>query len=61
MRTLPWDSRSKVAVMRAASVGDMTPGRTATRNLSRFVLGTNVDATTHASSQEFPVGNSTAP
>ena len=36
------DSRSKVAVIRAASVGDMMPGRTATRNFSRLVLGINV-------------------
>jgi hypothetical protein len=46
--------------MRAATVGDMMPGRTATRNFNRFVLGISEEATTHASSHELPVGSSTA-
>ena len=40
-------------------VGDITAGRTATRNLSISVTGTSVDAITQASSQELPVGNNT--
>ena len=37
--------------MRAATVGDCRPGRTATRNRSRSVSGASADATTQASSQ----------
>ena len=51
--------RSNVAAMRAASDGDISPGRMATRNFSRFVSGIIELATTQASSQLTPVGSST--
>ena len=49
--------RSSVAVIRAATVGDCNPGRTATRKRRRSVCGASADATTQESSQLFPVGN----
>jgi hypothetical protein len=51
--------RSSVAVMRAASVGDCRPGRTATRKRSRSVSGTSAEAITQESSHDRPVGSST--
>jgi len=54
----PFESRSKVAVMRAAAVGEMMPGLIATKNFRRLVAGIRLDATTHASSHERPVGSS---
>ena len=44
--------------MRAASVGDCNPGRTATRKRSRSVTGTSAEAMTQLSSQLRPVGSS---
>jgi len=55
----PPDSRSSVAVMRAARVGESSPGRTATRKRSLSVSGTSAEATSQESSQERPVGNRT--
>jgi hypothetical protein len=46
-----------VAVMRAASVGDRSPGRTATRKRRRRVSGASADAMTQLSSQLRPVGS----
>jgi len=45
--------------MRTARPGVDSPGRTATRNFSFCVTLISDDATTHASSQERPVGSST--
>ena len=45
--------------MRAENCGELTPGRIATRNLSRLVAPIRLEATTQASSQERPVGSST--
>ena len=45
--------------MRAATVGDCNPGRTATRYRNRSVKGASADAMTQESSQLRPVGNST--
>ena len=55
----PFEMRSSVAVMRAATAGSCKPGRTATRNLNRSVSGTMADAMTQESSQDCPVGSST--
>jgi hypothetical protein len=52
-------SRSSVAVMRAACVGESTPGRPATRNLRRSVNGASAEARSQESSQARPVGIST--
>ena len=51
--------RSSVAVMRAATLGDCRPGRTATRKRSRSVHGATAEAMTQESSQLRPVGSST--
>ncbi len=45
--------------MRADTVGDWMPGRTATRKLSRCVAEMSDDATTQESAQDRPVGSST--
>ncbi len=58
INTRPPESRSKVAVMRAARLGDTKPGRTATRNFIRRVAPISADAVTQASSHERPVGRS---
>lgn len=55
----PPDKWSKVAAMRADKVGELRPGRTATRNFNCRVAPIRLDAVTHASSQERPVGNNT--
>src|SRR5690606_40067674 len=57
-RARPLDRRSRVAAWRAATVGEMTPGRSATRNLRRWVTGISEAATSQESSQERPVGRS---
>ena len=46
---------------RAATVGEMIPGRRATRNFRRWVTGISEAATSQESSQERPVGISTPP
>ena len=51
--------RSSVAVMRAATAGSCSPGRTATRKRRRRVSGTMAEAMTQLSSQDRPVGSST--
>jgi hypothetical protein len=48
-----------VEAIRADTLGDITPGRRATKNFKRLVTGVNVEATIHASSQELPVGSKT--
>ncbi|MNL85385.1 hypothetical protein D3C87_2136720 [compost metagenome] len=53
--------RSKVEAILAERVGDIRPGRIATRNFSRSVTGIKEDAVTHASSQDLPVGSNTPP
>jgi hypothetical protein len=45
-RKRPFDTRSSVAVMRAATLGDCSLGRTATRYRSRLVHGATAEATT---------------
>lgn len=55
----PPERRSSVAVMRAASVGESSPGLTATRKLSRSVSGARAEATSQESSHDVPVGSST--
>jgi hypothetical protein len=57
--TRPRLRRSSVAVMRAAAVGETTPGRTATRKRSFSVTEAIAPATTHGSSHERPVGTNT--
>ena len=59
IRRRPFDSRSSVAVMRAATVGGCSPGLTATRNFSRSVEVSIAEATIQESSQLLPVGSST--
>ncbi len=59
MSSRPSESRSSVAVIRAASVGDNRPGRTAIRKRSFSVKGASADATTQLSSQLRPVGINT--
>ncbi len=58
IRRRPFEIRSSVAVMRAATVGDCRPGRTATRNFSFSVSGAREEATIQLSSQLRPVGSS---
>ena len=45
--------------MRAATDGDCSPGRTATRKRRRSVAAMSDEATTQGSSQDRPVGIST--
>ena len=49
-----------MAAIWAASVGDTSPGRNATRNFSRSVWLISAAVTSHASSHQVPVGVSTA-
>ncbi|SVJ77601.1 Uncharacterised protein [Klebsiella pneumoniae] len=55
----PPDRRSRVAAIRAETVGETIPGRIATRKRRRSVSGASAEATTQESSQERPVGIST--
>ena len=50
----------KVAAIWAARVGDVSPGRNATRNLSRSETGASIAVASHASSHQAPVGVSAA-
>ena len=54
------DTRWKEAAICAASVGEISPGRNATRNFSRFVTWVSAAVVTHASSHQEPVGVSAA-
>ena len=45
-----------VAAIWAASVGEVIPGRKATRNLSRSDSGASIAVVSHASSHQVPVG-----
>jgi hypothetical protein len=56
---LPREMRWYVEAICAASVGDSTPGRNATRNLRRDVSPINAAVVSHASSHHVPVGVST--
>src|SRR5208282_1954392 len=58
IRIRPLLSLSKVAAIRAASVGEIKPGRTATKKRIWLVSPIRDDAVTQASSQDRPVGNS---
>ena len=55
----PWDARWKLAAWWAASVGEMRPGRNATRNLSLVVTWVNAAVMIQASSHHVPAGVST--
>ena len=55
------ENAEAVAAWRAATVGEMIPGRSATRNFRRWVTGISEAATSQESSQERPVGISTPP
>ena len=50
----------KVAAICAASVGEVMPGRNATRNFSRSETLLNMAVDSHASSHQAPVGVSAA-
>ena len=50
----------KVAAICAARVGEVRPGRKATRNLSRSDSGASIAVASHASSHQAPVGVSAA-
>lgn len=58
-RTRPPDSRWNVPAICAASVGEMTPGRNATRNFSLLVSRISAAVVSQASSHQVPVGVST--
>lgn len=49
-----------MAAICAASVGEITPGRNATRNFSRSVCCASATVVSQASSHQVPVGVSTA-
>jgi hypothetical protein len=55
----PFEIRWKAAAICADSVGEVTPGRKATRNLRFRVSRTRADVTSQASSHQVPVGVST--
>ena len=50
----PFDRRSNVAAMRAATPGETSPGRTATRNFIALVDAISAEEMIQASSQDRP-------